>query len=88
MKVSAIPAAWTGVVLLPNQMMAITMTKTRLIRDATEYVTGEVIDRSMNASMFWAKWKMPLKTNSRGRLVEEEVDGADVLCVVSDNGAE
>lgn len=55
MNVRNIPAACTGVVWFPNQIIATTMTKTRLMREATEYVTGETIERRMNASIFCPK---------------------------------
>ena len=64
---SAIPAAWTGVVLLPNQMTAKTMTKTRLMSEATEYVTGETMESRINARMFCPKWTMPFRMNSSVR---------------------
>lgn len=63
-KVRAIPKACMGVVAFPNQTMATTTTKTRLINEATEYDTGEIMESRTNAMMFCAKWKTPLKINS------------------------
>ncbi len=83
-----IPTACIEVVLLPNQTMAMTMTKTRFMSDATEYVTGETRERRMKASMFWAKWKMPLKKNSMGRYREDDGAGDGVVWVVRERGAE
>ena len=42
-----------------NQTMAIQMTQIRLIREAMEYVTGEVEDRMTNAMIFCAKFAVP-----------------------------
>ena len=44
----------------------------------------------MKASIFWVKWNMPLKKNSRGRYIDDawEGMGEGLLCGVSDSGAE
>src|SRR5437764_4466124 len=58
------PTSWTRVVLVWNQTIDNRMTKIRFTSEATEYVTGEIIERSTNAMIFWKKWKTPLKRNS------------------------
>lgn len=53
--VRIIPAPCTGVVELRNQSTATSMTHTLLINDATEYETGDSIESSTKARMFWKK---------------------------------
>lgn len=57
--VMQIPRPCTGCTFWLNHAMAIHITATRLMRDAIEYVTGDVEERIMNAMMFCAKWTVP-----------------------------
>lgn len=56
--------------------------------EATEYVTGETRESRIKASMFWAKWNMPLKKNSAGRYSEDDGAGEGVVCAVRERGEE
>lgn len=54
-----IPRPCMGCTFWLNHTMAIQMTATRLMREAIEYVTGDVLERITNAMMFCAKWTVP-----------------------------
>ena len=42
-------------------------------------MTGDTRERRMKASIFCAKWNIPLKKNSRGRYIEDVGEGDDVV---------